>query len=171
MITVQPKNKAEDCPESHVVAAGSEKSCTKDVHPRQFLSWAAGINDLTGYVYFARTDFHGENIIKIGHSKDPLDRMRWIDIELKARHGVMNPRTELICAVHGGMRAEAYLLGLFSRYLIGGEWFSDPNSTCRKHGSRSNARKAASAMIAEIPLPLAEFIGRSFWPAEARAVA
>jgi hypothetical protein len=28
---------------------------------------------------------------------------------------------------------------------IGGDWFSDPNSTCRKHGSKSQARKRASA--------------------------
>jgi len=47
---------------------------------------------------------------------------------------------------------------------IGGDWFSDPNSTCRKHGSRSNARKAASAMIAKIPLPLAEYIARAHFP-------
>ena len=31
-------------------------------------------------------------------------------------------------------------------------------------GSKSNARKAASAMIAEIPLPLSEFVGRAFYP-------
>ena len=45
---------------------------------------------------------------------------------------------------------------------IGGDWFSDPNSTCRKHGSRSTARKAASAMIAKIPLPLSLHIARTF---------
>lgn len=47
---------------------------------------------------------------------------------------------------------------------IGGDWFSDPNSTCRKHGSRSNARKAASAAIAVIPFELAEFVGKAFFP-------
>jgi hypothetical protein len=45
---------------------------------------------------------------------------------------------------------------------IGGDWFSDPNSTCRRHGSRSKARKAASAMIAKIPFPLAQHIARCF---------
>lgn len=45
---------------------------------------------------------------------------------------------------------------------IGGDWFSDPNSTCRKHGSRSLARKAASAQIAKIPLPLSSYIARHF---------
>ncbi len=52
---------------------------------------------------------------------------------------------------------------------IGGDWFSDPNSTCRKHGSRSNARKAASAMIAVIPYPLALYIARVFHPEYATA--
>lgn len=45
---------------------------------------------------------------------------------------------------------------------IGGDWFSDPKSTCRKHGSKSNARKAASAMIAKIPRPLSEYIAKAF---------
>lgn len=48
---------------------------------------------------------------------------------------------------------------------IGGDWFSDPKSTCRKHGSGSPARKLASAEIAKIPLALAEHIGRIFYPA------
>jgi hypothetical protein len=47
---------------------------------------------------------------------------------------------------------------------IGGDWFSDPNSTCRRHGSRSNARKAASAAIAKIPPALAEHIARVYHP-------
>lgn len=45
---------------------------------------------------------------------------------------------------------------------IGGDWFSDPSSTCRRHGSKSPQRKAASAMIAKIPLPLARHIGATF---------
>ena len=47
---------------------------------------------------------------------------------------------------------------------IGGDWFSDPQSTCRKHGSKSNARKAASAMIAKIPLALAQHIAAVYYP-------
>lgn len=47
---------------------------------------------------------------------------------------------------------------------IGGDWFSDPESTCRKHGSKSPARKMASAMIAKIPLPLSKHIARTFLP-------
>jgi hypothetical protein len=47
---------------------------------------------------------------------------------------------------------------------IGGDWFSDPNSTCRKHGSRSNARKAAAAQIAKIPFALAFYVAQAFHP-------
>lgn len=47
---------------------------------------------------------------------------------------------------------------------IGGDWFSDPNSTCRKHGSRSNARKAASALIAKIPAALSDYVARVHFP-------
>ena len=45
---------------------------------------------------------------------------------------------------------------------IGGDWFSDPNSTCRRHGSKSKGRKMASAMIAKIPLPLSRHIAATF---------
>jgi C-5 cytosine-specific DNA methylase len=51
---------------------------------------------------------------------------------------------------------------------IGGDWFSDPESTCRRHGSKSKGRKAASARIAKIPLPLSRWIGRHFAPAHLR---
>jgi hypothetical protein len=47
---------------------------------------------------------------------------------------------------------------------IGGDWFSDPTSTCRRHGSKSKARKAASAMIAKIPDQLSRHIGMVYWP-------
>jgi hypothetical protein len=50
----------------------------------------------------------------------------------------------------------------------GDRWFQDGAA---RHGSRSNARKAASAMIAKIPLPLAQYIGRVFYPVEQRRVA
>ncbi len=48
--------------------------------------------------------------------------------------------------------------------LNGGDWFSDPKSTCRKHGSRSAARKAASAQIAKIPFELARHIAATYRP-------
>lgn len=47
---------------------------------------------------------------------------------------------------------------------IGGDWFSDPKSTCRRHGSKSKARKAASAQIAKIPLALAQHIAAVYKP-------
>lgn len=48
----------------------------------------------------------------------------------------------------------------------GGDWW---NKECRKtgmarFGSKSNSRKAASAMIAKIPFPLAQHIARTFKP-------
>ena len=53
---------------------------------------------------------------------------------------------------------------------IGGDLFSDPKSTCRRHGSKSKGRKMASAMIAKIPLPLSRHIAATFYPRdEARA--
>lgn len=54
---------------------------------------------------------------------------------------------------------------------IGGDWFSDPNSTCRKHASKSKARKAASAQIAKIPFPLSNWIARCFWPRDTERMA
>jgi len=47
---------------------------------------------------------------------------------------------------------------------IGGDWFSDPQSTCRRHGSKSKGRKMASAMIAKIPLPLSRHIAAVYRP-------
>ena len=38
------------------------------------------------------------------------------------------------------------------------------NDGPRKHGSKSKARKAASAMIAKIPLPLSRWIARTYYP-------
>jgi hypothetical protein len=46
---------------------------------------------------------------------------------------------------------------------VGGDWFRDP--ACHSaHASRSNARKAASAIIAKIPLPLSTWIARVYKP-------
>lgn len=44
----------------------------------------------------------------------------------------------------------------------GGDWFRDPDSMSRKHGSKSNARKIASALIAKIPFPLANHIAKCY---------
>jgi len=49
---------------------------------------------------------------------------------------------------------------------VGGAWFGSGNdmSTMRQHNSKSDSRKVASAMIAEIPFPLAQHIARVFKP-------
>lgn len=48
----------------------------------------------------------------------------------------------------------------------GGSWFNSscPTSISRTTGSKSPARKAASAHIAKIPLPLSRHIARAWWP-------
>lgn len=50
----------------------------------------------------------------------------------------------------------------------GNDWFGsgDDCSLQRRHGSKSVGRKAASAMIAKIPEPLARHIGATFRPAQ-----
>jgi hypothetical protein len=45
----------------------------------------------------------------------------------------------------------------------GDKWFQDGAA---RHGSKSNSRKAASAMIAKIPLPLSLHIARTYKPVE-----
>jgi hypothetical protein len=52
----------------------------------------------------------------------------------------------------------------------GGDWFG-PGEDCsisRRSSSHSKARKAASAQIAKIPLPLAQYIARVFKPVNGR---
>jgi C-5 cytosine-specific DNA methylase len=46
----------------------------------------------------------------------------------------------------------------------GGDWFSTPGSISKTTGSKSPQRKAASAMIAKIPLPLARWIAAVNYP-------
>ncbi len=47
----------------------------------------------------------------------------------------------------------------------GGDWFSTPGSISpRMHGSKSSARKAASARIAKIPLRLGRHIAAFYRP-------
>lgn len=46
----------------------------------------------------------------------------------------------------------------------GGEWWYDPASMTRQTSSKSSARKAASALIAKIPLPLSRWIAQVYWP-------
>ena len=49
----------------------------------------------------------------------------------------------------------------------GGDWFNDKEpSISRLSGSKSKARKAASVMIAKIPLPLSRYIAATYRPLE-----
>jgi hypothetical protein len=50
----------------------------------------------------------------------------------------------------------------------GDRWFQDGAS---RHGSKSDSRKAASAMIAKIPFALAQHIARTFKPIKLELVA
>lgn len=47
---------------------------------------------------------------------------------------------------------------------IGGDWFSDPASPSRTSGSKSAARRAASAAIARIPFELSRHIAECYYP-------
>lgn len=51
---------------------------------------------------------------------------------------------------------------------LGGSWFHGyrQGQGPRNHGSKSKARKMASAMIAKIPLPLSRHIGKTYFPAQ-----
>ena len=54
----------------------------------------------------------------------------------------------------------------------GGDWFAEARAggaggTMASEGSKSPARKAASAMIAKIPEPLSRHIGLVYWPTDA----
>jgi hypothetical protein len=52
----------------------------------------------------------------------------------------------------------------------GGDWFNSAEpSEQRKHGSKSNGRKAASAAIAKIPFALSQHIARTYYPRELAA--
>lgn len=63
-----------------------------------------------------------------------------------------------------GARFTSTDCGIESGLKIGGDWFSDPKSTCRQHSSRSSSRKAASAQIAKIPFALSSHVARCLRP-------
>ena len=61
--------------------------------------------------------------------------------------------------------AQRYREGVKQPGHSGRAWFADPD-VAGHFSSRSNSRKAASAMIAEIPFDLAQWIARCFKPSE-----
>lgn len=52
----------------------------------------------------------------------------------------------------------------YGKHVKDGAWFGDANSSARLHSSKSPQRKAWSAQIAKIPLPLSRHIGRVYFP-------
>ncbi len=65
--------------------------------------------------------------------------------------------------VGNGARFTSRDCGAEAGTKIGGDWFSDP--ACHSaHGSKSSARKAASALIARIPPALSEYAAQALWP-------
>ena len=66
-----------------------------------------------------------------------------------------------------GARFTSRDCGIESGIKCGGDWFNDKQpSISRLTSSKSPARKAASAMIAKIPLPLSRHIAATFKPRE-----
>ena len=70
-----------------------------------------------------------------------------------------------------GYKAKGFNVTAAQRYRneqegkkVGGGWFGKGNdmSPMRQHSSKSDSRKAASAQIAKIPLPLAQYIARVY---------
>ena len=75
--------------------------------------------------------------------------------------GVKVPGLKPGCFPPGGL-AQGHIDGTKQ----GGDWFgrNRESSMSRMYGSKSSKRKAASAMIAKIPYPLAQHIARSYYP-------
>lgn len=98
-----------------------------------------------------------------GKRADPRDVRRGEDGEWRLADGTK---------LHGAERDESYSLTIPrpDGTKQGGNWWHDPESMTRRFSSRSTARKEASARIAMIPPPLAEYIGRAFLPQALAAV-
>jgi hypothetical protein len=96
----------------------------------------------------------------------------WFAIADSKNHGIKNAGGSWFNVGGPGQKVVAQnpdgrLIDKRNGVKIGGDWFSDPTSTCRRHGSKSPQRKMASAMIAKIPLALSSHIGATYFPAEA----
>lgn len=52
------------------------------------------------------------------------------------------------------------------QHKSGRHWFADPDSISGSTSSKSNSRKAASAMIAKIPFALSRWIARCYYPSD-----
>jgi hypothetical protein len=63
-----------------------------------------------------------------------------------------------------GHRSTSHLTNPDEHIKQGGDWFATEGSISRTTGSRSSKRKAASALIAKIPFPLASHIAKVYRP-------
>jgi hypothetical protein len=86
----------------------------------------------------------------------------WLDTALdERRKAATAQRQELVSGVSPETHEAEGRKG-----LDGKSWIRDKSKDPRPSHGNSNSRKAASAMIAKIPLDLARFIARSYKPAE-----
>ena len=81
---------------------------------------------------------------------------KWNPIKSAPRDGTL---IDLWLVVHASPRS----FGMGDEYGVPDAWFQDGAA---RHGSKSPARKFASAMIAKIPEPLSRHIARSFRPSD-----
>lgn len=96
------------------------------------------------------------------HDGVKVPGMNWSDRTRKGQG--FNTLAERQCRESGGIKQSG--IGGTRDNGKGDAWFQDGAA---RHGSKSPARKAASAMIAKIPLPLSQHIGRYWKPQEIAA--
>lgn len=90
----------------------------------------------------------------------------WFAIADSVNRGTKSPGTKLSEVGFSVRNAQRYRKARDESKKCGGGWFGKGNdcSLMRQHSSKSNSRKAASAEIAKIPFPLAQWIARCFKP-------
>lgn len=106
-----------------------------------------------------------------GHSRNPVNGVKGGAPRGSETTGAADPaRVGATSWFHGTRADPRDSIGAIETLGIkqGGDWW---NKECRKtgmarFGSRSAARKAASAQIAKIPLPLSSYLAKAFKPVE-----
>lgn len=99
----------------------------------------------------------------LGGLKVPAEHGRRTDVGNGVRF------TSRDCGVESGVKRMSGLHGLSHPDGKGGRDLGGPNDP-RRFSSRSDSRKAASAQIAKIPLPLSSYIARCFDPSPDRGL-
>lgn len=103
------------------------------------------------------TGFKSQGLNWSDRSRTGQDFTRVAGLQAEGRKGVPHA-----CVGHWTNPAENGLTDVGRK--VGGDWFSDPLSPIRTSGSKSKARKAASAAIAKIPLILSRHIAKTYYP-------